>query len=222
MPEATSHAGDGRRMLAALKLAVKDAWRVLSLLPDADARFRSPLGGGWCFQVVHEVHDAYGASPATSSARPAPQDITRMEIIMGWMSWLRRFNPNLGGGDFAVMRIMRWALGTPVWAIAQREGCSERTVGARIDKSLASVLLEFHQVSIEVDMVNERELRQARMRSSMEGQVVAPPTLDGADELEPGKVYIAGVGFMFHGKKYDPCGQLLERKGIRGYVGGRG
>lgn len=203
-------ADSGRKMLAALKLAVRDAWRVLSLCPDPDKRFRGSLSGAWCFPVVHDSRDAYGAAEVFSVARATPQDITRMEIVMEWMAWIRRLAPQQGGGDFAVKRIMGWSLGTPIWVMAQRERCSERSIERRVDKSLSAVLAEFLAVTVELDTVDEPLERADRIR----GFTDRPITSESC-ELEPGKVFIDGIGFMFHGKRYNDGGKLLDRGRIR-------
>jgi hypothetical protein len=52
--------GEGRRLLIAFKLAVRDAWRVFARLPDPDARFRAGLRAGWSMSVVRD--DATGLS----------------------------------------------------------------------------------------------------------------------------------------------------------------
>lgn len=191
-----------RRMLASLKIAVKDAWRVIMLCPDPDIRFRAGLASGWYFPVVQDARDAYGSSVATAAARPTPQDITRMEVVMEWMAWLRRLAPQDGGGDGALRRIIGWSLGRPLWLIAQREGCTGRTIENRIDRSLAAILGEFQSIHLEIDVINEPPPSRRRIRSTTEGQAHTPPSVGGVDELRPGKVWIDGVGFMCFGKRY--------------------
>lgn len=130
---------------------------------------------------------------------------------MWWMAWLRRLGPQLGGGDFAVKRIMGWSLGAPIWALAQRERCSERTVERRIGRSLEAVLGEFAAGEVVDDDLWPRTTGGIRAFTES-------PLSGEAGDLEPGKVYIDGIGLMFRGKRYDDGGKLLERKGKNKFV----
>ncbi len=128
---------DPKSMLSSLREVVRRAWQTLSVLRDPDLRFFRR--GGWLFSVVHDVNQAYGYSSAKARAfQPSPEDVSRMEIVMGWMAWLRRAE-----GELALKRIIGWSMGVPLWQMARREGCSERTITNRIDRSLNAVLKAF-------------------------------------------------------------------------------
>jgi hypothetical protein len=131
--------GDGRRMLNSLKQAVRDAWLVFARLPDVDARFRMGLRSGWTLPVVNAASDAYGyASASARDEYPSPRDISRMEIVMEWLAWLRREE-----GDLALRRVIGWARGTPLYVLAHGERRCTRTIENRIDRSMAAILREF-------------------------------------------------------------------------------
>ena len=194
---------DDARMLQALKIAVRAAWRVLALCPDPDARFQG-MHTGWVLPVVHEAKEAYGYSEARATPiRPSPQDITRMEAVMTWMVWLRQAE-----GEWAVRRIMGWSMDTQWHILAGREGCSERTVQNRIDLSMAAIMKRFLDIKVKVEVIEERPLSAKRIRG------FAPPIqyAEPAGDVEAGKVYIGGVGLMFRGKPYNPGENLIGKK----------
>src|SRR5262249_42473449 len=95
---ATSPPVDPRTMLASLREVVRRAWKPLAALRDPDLHYFRR--GGWLFSVVHDVNQAYGYSSAQArSFRPTSLDVSRMEVVMGWMAWLRRTE-----GDIAIRR----------------------------------------------------------------------------------------------------------------------
>lgn len=183
--------------LEQLKLTIKQAWLTLAMLPDPDARYRRALGGGWVLKIVQEARDAYGATPASWKGTPSPAEITEMEEIFDQLVWLRQAEGFEGEGS--IKRIAAWAWGVPIWKIAQREHRCERTIHYRINNSIAKILLEFKGIDVKLKVINEPEQRPARIRG------FAPPR-EEADQsgstAEPGKVYIGGEGFRFHGEKY--------------------
>jgi Domain of unknown function (DUF6362) len=133
-PQATDVSIDPKTMLASLREVVRRAWKTLAALRDPDLHYFRR--GGWLFSVVNEVNQAYGYSSAQArSFRPTSLDVSRMEIVMGWMAWLRRTE-----GDIAIRRLIGWSLGVPLWQMARRENCSERTITNRIDRSLNAIL----------------------------------------------------------------------------------
>jgi Domain of unknown function (DUF6362) len=185
--------GDGRRMLNSLKQAVRDAWLVFARLPDVDARFRMGLRSGWTLPVVNAASDAYGYASASARAEyPSPRDISRMEIVMEWLAWLRREE-----GDLALRRVIGWARGTPL-VLAHGERRCTRTIENRIDRSMAAILREFLAVRIAIPVVDEAPAVLPRITSFTE----RPSAADVPPEAEPGKVYIAGIGFMYRGARY--------------------
>jgi Domain of unknown function (DUF6362) len=158
-----------------------------------DARFRRGLRSGWTLPVVNAASDAYGYSSATArDAYPSPRDISRMEIVMEWLAWLRREE-----GDLALRRVIGWARGTPLYVLAHGERRCARTIENRIDRSMAAILKKFLAVELALPVMDEAPAVMPRITSFTER-----PSADAPPEVEPGKVYIAGVGFMYRGARY--------------------
>jgi len=196
--------GEPDERFASFKRMVREALLVYSRMPDVDARFRTGLRAKWGFSVVYEEMD-YGVryDPPWLKHVASPQEITEMEAVMGWMAWLRR---QPGQGEPAIRRIIGWAMGTPISTLAWREHRCERTIENRIDRSLALIFCEFLAVIVMVDVVDEPPKRREHIRGFGERAVMA-----GAPEtIEPGKIWIDGIGFMFHGEKFDPEGDALK------------
>lgn len=194
---------DEQKLIADLWRIVERAWRTLATVKDPDARFLGLSEPAMYRNVVRDVREAYGYSSASArSFTPTPEDVSRMEFVMEWMAWLRRQE-----GEDAIRRMIGRAMGVPVWQLAQRERCSERTIKNRIDRSLAAILWEFYAFAASVAAVDEPEKR----RGSMVAEISERPVLslpDGVTALsvsgiEPGKVYIDGLGYFFRGRKWD-------------------
>lgn len=199
-----------------LKMIVRDAWRTLSILPDPDARFRRVFGGGWPLPVVNDPNTAYGATPASWIGTATAHEISVMEAVFSWLSWLRQQTPVSVQdyeimGEYAIKRIAAWGMGQPIWKLAQRERCSERTIRRRIDRSIRKIGMKFKK---EISMIiprfkllgpdpppiNEPEIRPGRIRGFR--QIADGPYVESPATLEPGKVYIGGEGMRFKGQKY--------------------
>jgi hypothetical protein len=196
------NAPEAKRLLAELKIKVRNAWLVLERLPDLDARFRRGLsGGGWCLTVVRgwQAIESSDDTFATDKIRtrpptPSPHEITEAEGIMTWMVWLRQKE-----GKAAVSRIIAWARGAPWCNMSAREGCSDRTVRNRLDRSMAAVMLEFREERLDIPVVDEPALSNRRAR-----YFAAPLGAgDGNGEVRVGKCFIGGHGFRFGGKSYE-------------------
>jgi hypothetical protein len=174
---------------------VRNAWLVMARLPDLDARFRAGLRGAWCLPVVRgwQAYDPNNLIPVKAPI-PSPQEITEAEGIMTWMVWLKQVE-----GKAAVNRIIAWAMGAPWCNMSAREGCSDRTVKNRIDRSMALILMEFQDTLVAISVVEEPSLsnRRARYFSAPLGAG------DNGGEVHAGKCFIGGQGFRFHGKAYD-------------------
>jgi hypothetical protein len=197
--------------LEQLKITVKNAWITLSMLPDPDARFRRAFGRSWTLPIVHDPNLAYGSIPASWLGTPSAHEITLMEATFEWLVWLRCQEPP-DGGEYSIKRISAWALGQPVWKIAQRERCSERTIHNRIDRSIAKISAKFKNVEVEIEQIEESEPRPDRIRGF---NPPLEPDQSGTT-AEPGKVFISGgesgVGFfMFRGEKYKSSYDLDEK-----------
>jgi Domain of unknown function (DUF6362) len=192
---------DPKSMLASLREVVRRAWQTLAVLRDPDLHFFRR--GGWLFSVVHDVNQAYGYSSAQARGfQPTHEDVSRMEIVMGWMAWLRRAE-----GELALKRIIGWSMGVPLWQMARREGCSERTIANRIDRSLNGVLKAFGNMDAEPPVIEETARHDARMRA----YVSEKPTRMQEGTLQPGKLWIDGIGWMFKGRPWDNGHALAEK-----------
>lgn len=171
-----------RDLLESLRELARSAVQTMAAAFDPDARWLRPRSA-WLFPVVHEASEAYGYGSAHATWRPSPRDITRADIVADWLAWLRRVE-----GDLALTRLWRWALGTPVRRLAEREKCTERTIRNRIDRSLAAILREFGGVEASVDVVDEPApdpvlvFRSARASTSAETP----------REVRQGRVWIGG------------------------------
>jgi hypothetical protein len=113
--------------------------------------------------------------------------------------------------EHSIKRLAAWSLGVAVWKMAQRERCSERTIHNRIDRSIAKVLAEFYSESVDVEIINEPEFLPERIRGFTQ-----KPEKPSAGPLEDaGKVFIAGIGFMFRGKSYRSALDVDEDRGAK-------
>jgi hypothetical protein len=189
--------------LTALKITVQAAWRTAAVLPDVDARFRKGLAGAWPFLVVREAQESYGYNPPWLKETASPKDIESMTVVMEWMVWLRQRR----NGDVDLKRIIAWAIGVPWYIMAARERRSDETIRNRINRSLADILKEFEAIDLNIGIIDEPELSPGRMRGFGEPRGI----LEGGELPDAGKVYIAGLGFMFRGKKYRSTRDLDER-----------
>jgi hypothetical protein len=66
-----------------------------------------------------------------------------------------------------VHQVFHWARGVPVWQVAQREACTERTIYNRIDRSMAPAPTRFGKVYIDGIgyMRDGRRLRDGREKA---------------------------------------------------------
>src|SRR3990167_2078135 len=129
---------------------VKRAIHTLWALKDPDARYLS-AGSAWLFPVTsddQEVWQMYGSRKWPFI--PLPEDVSRMERVAVWLAWLRREHT-----DQALRRLIGWSLAVPTWVLAKREGCTERTILNRIDRSLAAILDHFGGIAIEIEAIDE-------------------------------------------------------------------
>jgi hypothetical protein len=191
---------DAKAMLAALRLVVRRAWQTLAVLRDPDLHYFRR--GGWLFTVVHEVNQAYGYASAQARAfQPTSLDVSRMETVMGWMAWLRRTE-----GERAIRRLIGWSMGVPLWQMARRENCSERTIANRIDRSLNCVLKAFGDLDARPETIEEPAARPTGPHAHIEER----PTTMQAGTLQPGRLWIDGIGWMFKGRPWNDGHALTE------------
>jgi hypothetical protein len=173
---------------AALKAVIKRAIIVLDALGDSELRFQNQ-GQVWS-RAIDDAAMAYGWTEATVRFIPTAREIAQAEIVADWLVWLA----NNGGG---VKRLVAWAHDDPIWRIAERERCSERTVHNRIDRSVAAILKEFGGMDAEIQEIEEKPAK-AHPPNFMTQRSVSAYT---APIGQHGKVWIDGVGFMKHGRR---------------------
>lgn len=191
------------RLLTALREAVRQAIGMLNSMRDPDAHF---LRQGARFSVLTgDASLAYGYNSATiSRAPPSPAEITRMEIVLDWLGWLRRKH---GTDEFR--RIMDWAGGQSVFKLASREDCSQRTILNRIDRSLQKILIEFGPPQNEPVEIIEEPFSADAVPTYFVTEIpnYTEDILNfGNPNSQPraitGKIYVGGIGFMRNGKTY--------------------
>lgn len=172
--------------LATIKTIVRRAIITLMTLRDPDRKYLHRQSS-WLFPVVNTAQEAYGYS--NYGFDPTPQDITQMELIAGWLAWLRRTE-----GEHAVRRIISWTLGVPTWRLAARERCSDRTIRNRIDRSIVAMLRQFAAVDISVEIVEDEKMvtPYAMVFDPAPGPHGGPVILR--------KVYVYDKGFMLGSK----------------------
>jgi Domain of unknown function (DUF6362) len=179
-----------RTMLTALKHAVRNGVLVMQALDDPDYKYRRPLTSTWRISAPDDPNTAYAYTELRLRFVPSPRDITRAEIVDSWLVWLHSVEDKR-----ATHRVFHWARGAPQWLLAQREGCSERTIVNRIDRSMAAILREFLCTETDMEVVDEPAAAPVH---SFHGEHTSDVT--GAIERH-GKVFIDGVGFMKDGRR---------------------
>ena len=171
---------------AAVKEIVRRAIITLWTLKDPDRKYLTARSSSWLLSVVRERSESYGW--ATYGFEPTPHDISQMEIVAGWLAWLRRTE-----GEQALRRLIAWTLGVQTWRIGRREGCSEQTVRNRMDRSVAAIIRQFAAADLSVEVVEDLKVTKPYSMVTEPSSVTdAPVTLR--------KVYIYDKG-MFLGSK---------------------
>jgi hypothetical protein len=180
---------------AALKGVIKRAIIVLDALGDSEMRFQG-TGQVWN-RAINDASMAYGYSEANVRFVPTAREIAQAEIVADWLTWL---GVNHGG----VRLLVLWAHDEPFWRMADREGCSARTVHNRIDRSVAAILKKFGGLDADIPEIEEVEAVTAS-RFTLRG--ARPVTMEGTQPLsrsaidQHDKVWIDGVGFMKKGRR---------------------
>jgi Domain of unknown function (DUF6362) len=184
--------GSSRRLLGALKQAIRHGVLVMLALPDGHDPHRYQLRSMW-LPVADDPQTAYAYTEVkTPRIVPSPRDITRAEIVDSWLVWLRAEE-----GKRAVHRVFHWARGVPTWMLAQREACTERTIHNRIDRSMAAILAKFLDEEMTVERIEEEAEKPTRFYRA----VWELETGDAGVRQDFGKVYIDGIGFMRDGRR---------------------
>ena len=177
-------------LLMAVREILRNAIMTMAALRDPDARFL-----GWKHPptiAVQSVYEAYGyASASVRSFHPSPAEIAQAERVASWLAWLRRIV-----GPDALHRFTAWSLGVPIWRIAQREGCGERQIMRRIDRSVAEIILEFTGVDIPVEQTEEP------IKGAPTFAVIfqKPDRSSAAHTGQAMKIYIGGRGMWRNGR----------------------
>jgi hypothetical protein len=175
-------------LLAAMRGILRTAILTLLALRDPDARY---LGWGRLpMHVVHDVTQAYGYDEARPRRfQPTPHDVSQMERVAPWLAWLRREH-----GQIALRRMIAWAVGVPVWRLAQREQCSEKTISNRVDRSVAAIVHEFAGADLPVEHLDE-------LPDATHAMVWGErPAGEVSGEIKLMKIYIGGRGLWRKGK----------------------
>lgn len=186
-----------REMLDALKEVVRRAVQVMLSLRDSDYRYLSRVSN-WGFDVSDDWF-VYGMNDAREARFiPTPRDLTHMEIVAGWLSWLRRTE-----GEKALRRLFRMGQNVPTWRMALMEKVTERTILNRIERSLSAILKQFGNIDAEVPVIEER---------GEAGTFFFVERADWTGEIPmPAKVYVHGIGWMKNGRKWDTGSRKAER-----------
>jgi hypothetical protein len=171
---------------AAVKEIIRRAIITLWTLKDPDRKYLTARSSSWLLSVVRERSESYGW--ATYGFEPTPHDISQMEIVAGWLAWLRRTE-----GEQALRRLIAWTLGVQTWRIGRREGCSEQTVRNRMDRSVAAIIRQFAAADLSVEIVED-------MKMTKPYSMVTEPNIVTDNPVTLRKVYIYDKG-MFLGSK---------------------
>lgn len=177
-----------QELLAAVREILRRAVMTLAALRDPDRRF---LGLQQMPQhVVHDVKEAYGYSSASvRDFQPSAYEIEQADVVLPWLAWLRRQH-----GDVECRRFIGWAMGAAIWRLAKREGCSDRTIHNRIDRSVSLMIAQFVGADIEVEEIEEP------YKNAPFALLFDRPDQFGAPVVVR-KVYVGGIGFMRGGKR---------------------
>lgn len=185
-----------RQYHCALKGIIKRAIIVLDALGDSEMRF---LSVGRILNRSTDVPTWSGdqsvlAYDQTTFVRliPTAREIAQAEIVETWLTWL-----GANEGKSSVSRLVAWAHDDPVWRIADRERCSERTIHYRLDKSVAAILRRYG--CLEMDLVEPPRDRRAGHDAFMSER--SAPGAEG-NRSSFGKVWIDGIGFMKDGRRF--------------------
>jgi hypothetical protein len=174
-----------RVLLTMVAEMVRRAILTLRAIPDPDARFKAT--SGWV--VVHSTNEAYGYGEASVRYVPTAAEISEMERVMEAMVKLRQTDVR------GYHRLWFFSTGTPIWHLAQREEVSTKTIRARLDASLATVMTHLGLAEIAVEAIHERPEQAIT-------SFCAPTVVGMARAFVPrDRVFVADVGFMIGGRR---------------------
>ncbi|MCW2112488.1 DUF6362 family protein [Bradyrhizobium elkanii] len=174
---------------SALKVAIKRGIVVLDALGDTELKFQS-VSQVWN-RATADAALAYGYNETRVRIVPTAREIAQAETVADWLAWLGHHH----GG---VPRLVAWAHDDPVWRMAERERCSERTIHNRIDRSVALILDQFGGVEISMPVIEEGPmLAHSPNFLTEKGTAGVNPVVN-----PHAKVWIGGVGWMKDGKRW--------------------
>lgn len=211
-----------RDSVRAIREIIRRAILTFKALPDPDARF---LRQGHSWQIVRDASEAYGyAEASVKDFQPTPHEIDQAMIVLPWLSWLWEEE----GGD-AVKRIIAWAMGIPMWRLAQREHVSERTIDNRIDRSVTAIINNVIGTDFRFAVVDEPykstpfamswdTAPTRRYTNPLAMESVEKPAFSEAFAGTPHRylakvttVYVYGKGLMRNGKKWEDGRRKAEK-----------
>jgi hypothetical protein len=187
VPEPKSDTEIAAEVLAVMKAIVRRAIMTLWTLKDPDRRYLNPPSSNWLLSIVRERSESYGW--ADYRFEPMPHDISQMEIVAGWLAWLRRTE-----GEQALRRLIAWTLGVQTWRIGQRERCSDQTIRNRIDRSIVAIIRKFAGADISVEIVEDAKITKPYA-------MVTEPNVVTNDPVILRKVYVYDKGFYLGSKR---------------------
>ncbi|MGJ5022344.1 DUF6362 family protein [Bradyrhizobium oligotrophicum] len=183
---------------SALKAAIKRSIIIMDAVADKEARFQC-MGQVWS-RATSDATLAYGYNEARVRIVPTAREIGQAETVGEWLAWLGH---NHGG----VPLLVSWAHDTPVWRLAERERCSERTIHNRIDRSVAFILKEFGDVDPQIEQIEEGPARAHPPNFMVQRPIASDVHAVG----QHGKCWIDGVGFMLRGKRLRDGQDKIDR-----------
>lgn len=183
--------------LALMKAIVRRAIMTLFTIKDPDRKYLNAGQSGWLLSTIRERAESYGW--ASYGFVPLPSDISQMEVVAGWLAWLRRTE-----GEQSIRRLIAWTLGVQTWKIGMREKCSEQTVRNRIDRSIVAIMRQFMAADFTVEVVEENKLPQPYAMVTEKSTGTDNPVL-----LK--KVYIHDKGFYIGPKRWDDGRRKAEK-----------
>lgn len=186
--------------IARIREAVQIAILVLDALGDREWKFLA--GGSALAGLMKDDWCGHGFDETKVRWIPTAREISQAEVVDVWLAWLRSAE-----GASSIERIRSWAHGAPIWVLADREDCSERTINNRIDRSMVAMLREFGDEEVQIDVVDESSV--PAYASSFTTEV---PSHCATAEVRPSRVYIGGIGWMKGGRRLRRGRHLINER----------
>lgn len=178
-------------MIIAVREIIFRAILTFKALPDREARYLRQ-GTAWA-GIVGDANLAYGYGDTFARAfQPTPYEMDQAMEVSPWLAWLWKEE-----GDIAVKRIIARAMGIPLWRLAERERCGEKTITNRIDRSVAAIIGEFFGKNVEIEIVEEPYEQTPFAMVIEKPAQICPEHKYFAKVM---KVYVHGKGMMLNGR----------------------